>query len=174
MAVAFTRLSYWLWGAKGGHESTNLSLNSSSDYPSGFRELESLKFPSVSGTKMKPSSSRRLKKKWRSREERKARIDRECDVVVVPSDGDCLSAAESEDSDWSIGWLEPHAPDFLTAEGEADTSFAVLVPCYGRGRCEKMESVKNQALGAVTQQYGFSSGQYFLLSLCKNPFFVLV
>ena len=43
-----------------------------------------------------------------SREER--RIDREYDVVIVLSDagGGCLSGSESDDSDWSIGWLEPH------------------------------------------------------------------
>lgn len=156
MAVTFTRLSYWIWGTKDSHESTNLALNSSSDFPSGFRELDSLKFPSVNGTKMK-SSSRRYRKKWQSREERKVRIDREYDVVIVPSDGGCLSGSESDDSDWSIGWLEPHDPDFQSSEGETDSSFAVLVPCYGRGRCEKRESLKSQPLGAVTQHHGFSS-----------------
>ncbi|KAL2905851.1 hypothetical protein RDABS01_004561 [Bienertia sinuspersici] len=48
-------------------------------------------------------SSRKIKKKWHSREERK--IDREHDVVLVPNDGFCLSGSESEDSDWSLdGW----------------------------------------------------------------------
>ncbi|KAH6803799.1 hypothetical protein C2S51_032046 [Perilla frutescens var. frutescens] len=75
------------------------------------------------------SSNRKVKKKWKSREERSRRIDKEYDVVLVPSDGVCLSGSESDDSDWSIGWLEPHAPDFQS-DDEADDSFAVLVPCY--------------------------------------------
>ncbi|XP_020589028.1 uncharacterized protein LOC110030591 [Phalaenopsis equestris] len=156
MAVSFTRLSYWLWGTKDGNESTNSALNSSSDFPSGFREHDSVRFPCVNGTEMK-SSSRRIKKKWRSREERRVRIDREFDVVIVPSDGGCLSGSETDDSDWSIGWMEPHAPEFQGSDGETDGSFAVLVPCYRRGRSEIRESLKGQALVALTEHYGFSS-----------------
>ncbi|XP_010254547.1 PREDICTED: uncharacterized protein LOC104595498 [Nelumbo nucifera] len=145
MAVAFTRFSWWLWGGK-DHEptvSSGSSLNSSSDF--GMRESETVKFPSVKGGKMS-STSRRIKRKWHSREER--RIDREYDVVLVPPDGGCLSGSESDDSDWSIGWLEPHAPDFLS-DDEAENSFAVLVPCYGRGRREMVDNSKNQILGAL-------------------------
>ncbi|XP_068657675.1 uncharacterized protein [Aristolochia californica] len=147
MAIALTRLSWWLWGGK-DHEpsvSAGSPLNSSSDLSLGMRELDSLKFPSVKGTKMR-STSRRLKRKWHSREER--RIDLEYDLVLVPSDGGCLSGSESDDSDWSIGWLEPHAPDFLS-DVEGEGSFAVLVPCYGRGRNETVENSKNQLLGAI-------------------------
>eukprot|EP00262_Sarcandra_glabra_P018312 TRINITY_DN6516_c0_g3_i1.p1 TRINITY_DN6516_c0_g3~~TRINITY_DN6516_c0_g3_i1.p1 ORF type:complete len:175 (+),score=32.99 TRINITY_DN6516_c0_g3_i1:57-581(+) len=146
MALAFPRLSWWLWGGK-DHESTvpsASSLNSSLDLGLGIREPESVKFPSVKGTKMR-STSRRVKRKWQSREER--RIDREYDLVLVPSDGGCLSGSESDDSDWSIGWLEPHAPDFLS-DDETESSFAVLVPCYGRGRNELVDSSKNHVLGA--------------------------
>ncbi|XP_010277507.1 PREDICTED: uncharacterized protein LOC104611921 [Nelumbo nucifera] len=146
MAVAFTRFSWWLWGGK-DHEptvSSGSSLNSSSDL--GMREPDSVKFPSVMGGKI-PSTPRRTKRKWHSREER--RIDREYDVVLVPSDGGCLSGSESDDSDWSIGWLEPHAPDFLS-DDEAESSFAVLVPCYGRGRSKEIvDNSKNQILGAL-------------------------
>ncbi|XP_073101052.1 uncharacterized protein [Elaeis guineensis] len=143
MAVAFTRISYWLWGGT-DHEAQNNSSLSPPDFPSGFREPDSLKFPSVNGSKMR-SSSRRIKRKWHSREER--RIDREYDIVLVPSDGGCMSGSESDDSDWSIGWLEPHAPDFQS-ESETENSFAVLVPCYGRGRCEQPERLKTHVLGA--------------------------
>ncbi|XP_078433259.1 uncharacterized protein LOC144704646 [Wolffia australiana] len=42
----------------------------------------------------------------------------------------------SDDSDWSIGWLEPHTPDFFAdaepPEPDPESSFAVLVPCYAR------------------------------------------
>ncbi|KAJ0494707.1 hypothetical protein HanIR_Chr12g0600501 [Helianthus annuus] len=50
-------------------------------------------------------------------------------------------------SDWSVGWMEPHAPEFFNSDDEdadagavADNSFAVLVPCY-RNDCKafKME-----------------------------------
>lgn len=102
------------------------------------------------------SSSRRVKKKWRSREERK--IDREYDLVLVPSDGGCLSGSESDDSDWSIGWLEPHSADFIS-DTESENSFAVLVPCYGRGRCEMVESPKRHLFGEVDFANAGSSGK---------------
>ena len=151
MAVAFTRLSYWIWGGK-DHETPNTTLNSSSDFPSGHREPDFLKFP-TNGPRIR-SSTRRIKRKWQSREERRG-IDREYDIVLVPSDGGCMSATESEDSDWSVGWLEPHGSDF---DSDTENSFAVLVRCYGRGRCEKVEAVNNGILGAVVhQQNMFSS-----------------
>ncbi|XP_064954891.1 uncharacterized protein LOC135607201 [Musa acuminata AAA Group] len=144
MAVAFTRFSGWIWGGK-DYESSN-SLSASPDLSSGFREPDYLKFPPVSGPRIR-SNSRRIKKKWQSREER--RIDKEYDIVLVPSDGGCMSGSESSDSDWSIGWLEPHAPEFQSDSETENSSFAVLVPCYGRGRCEQVESSKTHVLGAV-------------------------
>ncbi|PKA52668.1 hypothetical protein AXF42_Ash001649 [Apostasia shenzhenica] len=154
MALSFTHLSYWLWGRK-DHESANSAINLSSDV-SGFRELESVKFPSVNGHRMR-SPSRRIKRKWQSREERRLRIDREYDMVIVPSDGGCFSGSESDDSDWSVGWIEPYGPNFQSDASEADASFAVLVPCYGGGRCEKSDFLKSHALGAVAYDNGFSS-----------------
>ncbi|XP_073153071.1 uncharacterized protein [Henckelia pumila] len=145
MAVSFTRLS-WLWlGGKEKEQVSNGSLansiNSLSDWGLGLRgEPESLKFNSVRGVdKRMPSSSssRKVKKKWKSREERSRSIDKEYDVVLVPSDGVGLSGSETDDSDWSIGWLEPHAPDFQS-DDEADDSFAVLVPCY-RHDCKTLK-----------------------------------
>ncbi|CAA2993570.1 Hypothetical predicted protein [Olea europaea subsp. europaea] len=153
MALSFTRFSWW-WSAEKEKEqvsngSSVNSLNSLSDWGLGLRgEPEGLKFPSVKGTnsRMPPwSSNRKLKKKWKSREERR-RIDKEYDVVVVPSDGVCLSGSESDDSDWSIGWLEPHAPGFQS-DDEADGSFAVLVPCY-RHDCEELEGVDEEGTGS--------------------------
>lgn len=55
-------------------------------------------------------------------------LDLDFDMVLVPSD--YFSGSESEGSDWSVGWFEPHAPDFCS-DGEPENSFAVLVPCYG-------------------------------------------
>lgn len=128
MAVSLTRFSWWWWGGKEKEPVSNgSSVNSLSDWGFGLREPDNLNFRSVTAAKM-ASSTRKVKRKWKSREERR-RVDKEYDVVVVPSDGVCLSGSESDDSDWSIGWLEPHAPDFQS-DDEADGSFAVLVPCY--------------------------------------------
>ncbi|XP_078439648.1 uncharacterized protein LOC144709869 [Wolffia australiana] len=96
----------------------------------GFREVER-----GQGRKTKTMRSARLRRKWQSREERWRKVDREFDVVVVPSDGGgCLSGSESDDSDWSISWLEPHAPNFFAdaepPELDPESSFAIVVPCY--------------------------------------------
>ncbi|KAA8546704.1 hypothetical protein F0562_003065 [Nyssa sinensis] len=150
--MSFTRFS-WLWGRKEKekeHVSNGSSINSSSDWGLGLREPDKvkLKFPPVKGAKMAPSTTtRKVKRKWQSREERK-RIDKEYDVVLVPSDGVCLSGSESDDSDWSIGWLEQHAPDFQS-DDEADNSFAVLVPCYRRDSKEMEEGLNNHFLTAI-------------------------
>ncbi|CAK9186591.1 unnamed protein product [Ilex paraguariensis] len=159
MAVAFTNLSWWLWSGK--HQeakmSSGSSLNTSPD--SGLWELDSVKFPLVHNRNM-TSSSRRVKRKWHSREERK--IDREYDVVLVPSDGGCVSGSESDDSDWSIGWLEPHGPDFQS-DDDLDDSFAVLVPCYGRIREDLEDNLKDKFLekvGNIPDIYAAESKKY--------------
>lgn len=160
MAVSLTRLSWWLWGGGGKEKepvSSNASpLNSSSEWGFPLKERESVKLPLVKGTKIAPSH-RKVKKKWQSREER--RVDREYDVVLVPSDGGgCLSGSDSDDSDWSIGWLEPHGSDFQS-DDESDSSFAVLVPCYRPG-CKEVEGSSNELLSAIKNlPNGFSSGK---------------
>lgn len=55
-------------------------------------------------------------------------LDLDFDMVIVQPD--YFSGSNSEGSDWSVGWFEPHAPEFCS-DGEAENSFAVLVPCYG-------------------------------------------
>lgn len=67
---------------------------------------------------------RRSSKKWNEK-----KIDTEFDVVIVPNDGFSMSGSDSEDSDWSVGWFEPHHADFT--DNDPEDSFAVLVPCYG-------------------------------------------
>ena len=145
MAVTLTQLSWWLWGGK--HQEPKISngsaLNSSPE--SGLLELDIVRFPLVNGGNIS-SSSRRVKRKWHSREERK--IDREHDVVVVSSDGGCFSGSDSDDSDWSIGWLEPHGPGFQSEE-DSDDSFAVLVPCYGRGHARMEDNYKGKFLDTI-------------------------
>lgn len=145
MALAFPNLSWWLRNGK--HQETKISngssLNSSPD--SGLWESDNLKFPLV-GRANVASSSRKVKRKWQSREERK--IDTEYDVVLVPSDGGCVSGSESDDSDYSIGWLEPHGSGFQS-DDDADNSFAVLVPCYGHVQDDLVEDMTKNFLGAI-------------------------
>ncbi|KAM7261693.1 hypothetical protein ACFE04_020770 [Oxalis oulophora] len=154
MAVSFTRFPCWLWGGSGNTggggskdkeaiSSNGSSLNSSTDYGFGLNLNSSADIAKFS-TKI-ASNPRKAKKKWQSREQRL--IDREYDLVVVPSDGVCLSDSESDDSDWSIGWLEPHGPDFNTDDD--DDSFAVLVPCYTPGCKEVVGGSNNQLLSAI-------------------------
>ncbi|TKY69955.1 hypothetical protein E2542_SST06239 [Spatholobus suberectus] len=172
MGVYLTRLSRWLWGGKEKEPASSGSpLNSSSEW--GFKERETVKFPSVKGTKIAPSHGK-VKRKRQSREDR--RLDREYDVVLVPSDGDgCLSGSESDDSDWSIGWLEPHGPDFLQSDDDLDNSFAVLVQCYRK----EVESSNKELLSAIKNLPNeFSSGkiQNVLLKcviLFSSSYFVL-
>ncbi|XP_019455004.1 PREDICTED: uncharacterized protein LOC109356120 [Lupinus angustifolius] len=159
MAVAFTNLSRWLWSGKHQEPRTpNVSsINSSAD--SNVWESDNLRFPLVRQENA-GSSSRRVRRKWRSREDRK--IDREFDVVLVPSDGGCVSGSESDDSDWSIGWLEPHGPGF-PSDDETDNSFAVLVPCYGRDSGRMVEGPKSNlpsSVGNFPHSYSDESKKY--------------
>ncbi|XP_071711415.1 uncharacterized protein [Rutidosis leptorrhynchoides] len=145
MAVAFPQFSWWSWSGK--HQDAKIR-NGSSKNPSTTSdinklEFENLKFPLVN---VAPSTSKRVKRKWNSRKERE--VDKEYDIVLVPSDGGCLSGSESDDSDWSIGWLEPHGAGFCSDDDDdddddySDDSFAVLVPCYGRGRNDIVNAKK--------------------------------
>ncbi|KAF5749737.1 hypothetical protein HS088_TW03G00062 [Tripterygium wilfordii] len=134
MAVSLTRFSWWLWGSKEKEAVSNgSSLSNSSEWGSGVRETDSVKFPT------KLTSSRKVKKRWQSREER--RVETERDVVF-------LSGSESDGPDWSIGWVEPHGSDFRS-DDESDDGFAVLVPCYRPGCKELVETSSDQLLSAI-------------------------
>ena len=152
--MAFSRFQWWTMPFWGGKEEKRTAFNGSlshslSDYGCGFGKWEpdTVKFP-LKETRVASSSSRRIKKKWHSREERKVDRAREHDAVVVPADGVCLSGSDSDDSDWSIGWLEPHGPDFLS-DDETDDSFAVLVHCYKNDRRGVVEGTNSQLLNAI-------------------------
>lgn len=169
MSLSFTHLSWWLWSGKNQEPkiSNGSSLNSLPD--SGLWELDTVKFPLVNGGNIS-SSSRRVKRKWQSREQRK--IDREFDVVVVPSDGGCVSGSESDDSDWSVGWLEPLGPGFRS-DDDSDDNFAVLVRCYGRGCVNMEENLRAKSvdtIGNVPDIYAAESKKYMeqLLSTLQS------
>ncbi|XP_044483958.1 uncharacterized protein LOC123209924 [Mangifera indica] len=147
MTVSSTRFSCWFWsGSKEKEPISNASsLSSQSNEWTAFGDAA--KLPSTRIT----STPRRVKKKWQSREERKM-VDKEYDVVLVPSDGGvCSLGSESDDSDWSIGWLEPHGADFLSdhSDDESDDSFAVLVPCYRPNSKQIFEGSNNQLFTVV-------------------------
>ncbi|MCO5566766.1 hypothetical protein L7F22_020446 [Adiantum nelumboides] len=59
---------------------------------------------------------------------RRHSLDLDFDMVIVQPN--YFSGSESEGSDWSVGWFEPHAPEFC-GDVDPENSFAVLVPCYG-------------------------------------------
>ncbi|XP_023764881.1 uncharacterized protein LOC111913405 [Lactuca sativa] len=179
MAVAFSQFSWWSWSGK--HQDTKIRNGSSKNSSTtktdvNILEFDNLKFPLVNVT---PSASKRVKRKWQNRRERK--VDKEYDVVLVPSDGGCLSGSESDDSDWSIGWLEPHGAGFCSDnddDDDSDDSFAVLVPCYGRG-CGDVVNTKNvsndrfldHTIGQVPDIYSAQNEVYmeqWLSSLQRN------
>ncbi|GMI64893.1 hypothetical protein HRI_000158600 [Hibiscus trionum] len=170
MALAFTHHSWWLWSGKHQEPRTANGLSLSSSPDSGLWESDNLKFPRIKRANM-TSSPRRVKRKWHSREERK--IDREYDVVLVPSDGGCVSGSESDGSDYSIGWLEPHGPGFQS-DDDLDNSFAVLVPCYGHNQDNVVADSKNNILGGIVKfpdSYSDESQKYveqWLSSLQTN------
>ncbi|CAO2206691.1 unnamed protein product [Urochloa humidicola] len=136
MAMSLTRFSQWIWPGSRARSRKDREPPSASaavanglfpDSPSGFRE------PDAAGGAARPRKGKGRRRGGGG----EPRANGEHGMVIVQSDGDgCLSDSDSDGSDWSIGWLEPLAPD-LQSEGDSEGSFAVLVPCYRRGRIEK-------------------------------------
>ena len=100
MSISLTRLAWSMWGGR-GKEKKPVSSKASA-----LNSKQSSEWGLAKETKMGPPH----RKVGRNKEER--RVDREYDddVVLVPCDNDCncdccLSGSESDDSDWSIGWL---------------------------------------------------------------------
>ncbi|PNX96548.1 hypothetical protein L195_g019757 [Trifolium pratense] len=88
------------------------------------------------------------------------RIDKEYDV----GDWGFLSGYESDDSDWSIGWLEPLDSNFESNDNDdednsGNDSFVVSVPCYSPG-CKEVEGSNNVLLKAQNRRSKRSSGQF--------------
>lgn len=161
MDVAFSYLPWWL--SSGKHQkpktSNGSSINSSTN--SVTRESNVLRCPFVN-EEIVPSTSRKVKDERHSREE--AKIDKECDFVIVPSDYEFVdSDAESVDSDWSIGWLEPHGTGFSNNNDEnheTDNSFAVLVPCYGYNYGAMLEEGPKSNLLSNVGNFSYESKKY--------------
>ncbi|KAI4963535.1 hypothetical protein ZWY2020_011409 [Hordeum vulgare] len=150
MAMGLGRFTHWLWPGNaarvGNHELPGTALTGASfpEFPSGFREADALAF-STAAAGGRRARQRRVKNQRRSRGE--PRIDREYDMVIkavrrrrVPS------GSESDDlTGPSAGWLQ--APEMQT-DGDQETSFAVLVPCYRHGRAEQPAMPQARFLGA--------------------------
>ncbi|KAG8047174.1 hypothetical protein GUJ93_ZPchr0008g14120 [Zizania palustris] len=131
--MGLSRFSHWIWPGSRTRRAreapvSNLAMADAlfPDSPSGFREPDVMRVPSSGG-----DDARRRKGTNRRCGREEARVDREHDMVIVPSDGGGYFS-DSDDSDWSIGWLEPLGPDL-----HSDGSFAVLVPCYRHGRVDE-------------------------------------
>ncbi|GAA0147675.1 hypothetical protein LIER_07316 [Lithospermum erythrorhizon] len=170
MAMAFDHFSWWFRGKGKNQKLESLKGDYVKSLPdSGLLEVDTVNFPLVDRV---DSSSRRIKRKRHSREERK--VDKEFDVVLVPSDGGCVSGSESDDSDYSVGWLEPHGPSFQSDEDSED-SFAVIVPCYGRCRGNLEDDKKGTFLNDFSSISGIyaADGNRFLeqwLSSLQNSY----
>ncbi|KAL5231964.1 hypothetical protein ABZP36_030740 [Zizania latifolia] len=137
--MGLSRFSHWVWPRSTTRRAREPSVSSVAmadalfpDSPSGFREPDAVRVPSSGGGARPPKGTNRR------RDHDEAKIDREHDMVIVPSGGGggFLSDSDSDDSDWSIGWLEPQGP-VLHSDGDSEGSFAVLVPCYRHGRVEE-------------------------------------
>ncbi|CAK8561801.1 unnamed protein product [Lathyrus sativus] len=151
MSVSLNPLLSWnMWGSVGGRrKKENPSTNS--EWNHGLVK-ENNEVP-------QPQPHRKVRRKRQDKRE-ETRIDREFDGVYVASDDSCdwcfLSGSESDDSDWSIGWLEPLGSDFESSDNDHDhdddesggDSFAVLVPCYTPG-CKEVEGTNNVLLSAL-------------------------
>ncbi|KAK8566200.1 hypothetical protein V6N13_021274 [Hibiscus sabdariffa] len=127
MAVSFPGFPSRFWGG-GSKEKQSVAKGSS---------LKSSSETFESKTKITPAKG---KGKWQG-------IDREFDIVVVPSDG----GYESDGPEWSIGWEEPHGASFRDEEddGGGGGGFVVLVPCYKHGCKELVYGPNDKFLNAI-------------------------
>ncbi|XP_010531352.1 PREDICTED: uncharacterized protein LOC104807670 [Tarenaya hassleriana] len=99
---------------------------------------DALKFPSkISSCKGK------VKRRWIGKGGMRKEVDHE--TVSLSDGGKCWYGSETDGPEWSVGWTEPHGPDFESND-EGDSGFLVLVPCY---RAVVEEGSSNQLLSAV-------------------------
>ncbi|KAL1196410.1 hypothetical protein V5N11_023105 [Cardamine amara subsp. amara] len=114
MAVSFPRLPRWLCGGNAKEREKKESL------PKGSSSLNnSLK--KTSKTASSSSSVKKTKRGWIGKGGGSGGGEEEkMGNVVFP---------EPDDPEWSIGWVEPHGPGFITEDDDCG-GFVVLVPCY--------------------------------------------
>ncbi|KAF0914823.1 hypothetical protein E2562_031926 [Oryza meyeriana var. granulata] len=174
MAMGLNRFTQWLWPGSAArvaattHELPTAGLTSASfpDFPSGFREPDTVTFATAGAGERHRRRVRQKRAGNRRRSSREeSRVDREFDMVIVPSDGGgCLSGSESDDSDWAIGWQEKLSPELQT-DGDPDSCFAVLVRCYRHGQAEQAGRPEGHFLGAagsLANGGGLSDGRNFV------------
>ncbi|KAL4360619.1 hypothetical protein GQ457_04G034840 [Hibiscus cannabinus] len=129
MTVSFPGFPSRFWGG-GKKEKQSVAKGSS---------LKSSSATVESKTKITPAKG---KGKWQG-------IDKEFDIVVVPSDG----GYESDGPEWSIGWEEPHGAGFRDGEdddgGGGGGGFVVLVPCYKHGCKELVYGPNDKFLSTI-------------------------
>lgn len=64
------------------------------------------------------------------------------------SGSESVDVVAGDGPEWSVGWTEPHGPDFQSDDEGNDGGFLVLVPCY-RAVVEGSSNNNNQLLSAV-------------------------
>lgn len=99
------------------------------------KETEALKFP----TKITRAKGRVNKRKDLELESFGSSGSESVAVAVAV-------AVAGDGPEWSVGWTEPHGPDFQSDDEADDGGFLVLVPCY---RAVAEGSSNNQLLSAV-------------------------
>ncbi|CAH2043339.1 unnamed protein product [Thlaspi arvense] len=110
MAVSFPRLPRWLCGGNTKEREKKESI------PKGSSSLS----PSLKKSKTGSSSSavKKTKRGWIGRGGSGGEEEKMGNVVFP----------EPDDPEWSIGWVEPHGPGFISEDESG--GFVVLVPCY--------------------------------------------
>lgn len=137
--MTFSDIARWLWRRRESNPRPRPSASSKPPRPSASlsAEAKSAQLSDSFKAKENPPEQHGTEQRaarhgsQRFGEVDRRRVDREIDGFVVPGDvGDWTSCSDSDESDLSIGWFEPHSSGF-SSDTESDNSFAVLVPCYG-------------------------------------------
>lgn len=128
-------------GARVPDALSSSTSQSAEDVRARSKDSENVQYQSSNSRGRMPGlcgvDSSRSRDRRRSREDRNwqdKKMDHEFDFVLVPSDGVYMSGSESDDSDWSVGWFEPHSASFT--DNEDEEKFQVLVPSYRASAAE--------------------------------------
>ncbi|KAL2642930.1 hypothetical protein R1flu_010517 [Riccia fluitans] len=135
LAMAATALS-GMWKKPGGRAQFSSATSQSGEefWLQGMEAEKNVtqqyvqgRLPALCGV-VESKRSRRRGRELEDRSWQEKKRDHEFDFVIVPPDGCYLSGSDSDDSDYSVGWFEPHSANFT--DNEDEEKFQVLVPSY--------------------------------------------